>query len=465
MEPTITEGNKPTIHLPLLSHLPPVIPPTSYLNFLKTWWKRNDKTSAIAERRLLHFLYTGPESYSSFPKPTPLIGRILRVNLDSPGTNTTKVDKSKERIVNTFHLFSAPNPLPDQPMFKHEPETGDIKSSIEEASETSTKNLVVCHGYGAGLGFFYKNLFSFGQAPGWQVFAVDWLGMGRSSRPKWTFSRKSNESWDDIVDDVEDHFVESLEEWRKKVGLEKMTLMGHSLGGYFSSCYALKYPQRVEKLILVSPAGIPEPPPGVEPTKQLPNKSPKEQLDEGANQLNASLQAQAVDVNMNPDEPATEASPQSPPIQARKMPGWAVYLWNKNITPMSLVRFGGPLGATLVNSYTSRRFAHLETEERHCLYDYLYNITSSTGSGEYALAAVLAPGAYARKPLFHRLANLQMPVVFIYGEHDWMDYKAANRVAEIMKVPVKVILVQHGGHHMYIDNPEEFNEEVAKEMQ
>ena len=39
--------------------------------------------------------------------------------------------------------------------------------------------------------------------------------------------------------------------------IEKFVLMGHSLGGYISCCYALQYPQHVEKLILASPVGVP----------------------------------------------------------------------------------------------------------------------------------------------------------------------------------------------------------------
>lgn len=39
-----------------------------------------------------------------------------------------------------------------------------------------------------------------------------------------------------------------------------MTLIGHSLGGYLSTAYALKYPSRVDRLVLLSPAGIPENP-------------------------------------------------------------------------------------------------------------------------------------------------------------------------------------------------------------
>ncbi|KAI7870671.1 Alpha/Beta hydrolase protein [Spinellus fusiger] len=347
-------------------------------------------------------------------------------------------------------------------MFTLETEESLLTETIPSASDRSTKNLVLCHGYGAGLGFFYKNLFSLSQAPGWQVFAIDWLGMGRSSRPKWTIERKSNQTWDDIVDDVEEHFVETLEEWRKKVGIEKMTLMGHSLGGYFSVCYSLKYPQHVEKLILVSPVGVPENP--EKGASQPTNKPPQEILEEEAAQLNDSLQAETIAAQSKSQPTTSPTSTRTPPVISERTRSILRYLWDSNITPMSIVRLGGPLGATLVHKYTFARFPSLNTEEKTNLYDYLYHITTSKGSGEYALAGTLAFSAYARNPLIHRLGGLQMPTTFVYGTEDWMDYRAAEKASKLMKVPVKIIRISSGGHHMYIDNPEEFNREMAKEM-
>lgn len=56
-----------------------------------------------------------------------------------------------------------------------------------------------------------------------------------------------------VGDTVVYHLNRVCDRWRKANGLDKMVLCGHSLGGYLSVCYAEKYPQRIEKLVLASP--------------------------------------------------------------------------------------------------------------------------------------------------------------------------------------------------------------------
>lgn len=93
--------------------------------------------------------------------------------------------------------------------------------------------LVLLHGFGAGVGLWVKNLPVYAKE-GRPVYALDLLGFGRSSRP--VFSSDAQE--------VEEQFVQSLEDWRKAVGLEYMILLGHHFGGYVSTAYALQYPNR-----------------------------------------------------------------------------------------------------------------------------------------------------------------------------------------------------------------------------
>ncbi|CAG8800969.1 25588_t:CDS:1, partial [Gigaspora rosea] len=50
------------------------------------------------------------------------------------------------------------------------------------------------------------------------------------------------------------------------------------------------------------------------------------------------------------------------------------------------------------------------------------------------------------------------------GQQDWMDYRAAVEASKKMKVPTKVIRIQDAGHHLYLDNPIDFNKAIVTEM-
>lgn len=108
------------------------------------------------------------------------------------------------------------------------------------------------------------------------MIAVDWLGMGASERrdtKRVTRLRlsaslsasHSNTHADahaqDVAEIVSREFTEALDEIRRVEGLSRFVLAGHSMGGYLSAKFALHFPEYVEGLVLISPAGIPELPP------------------------------------------------------------------------------------------------------------------------------------------------------------------------------------------------------------
>ena len=110
--------------------------------------------------------------------------------------------------------------------------------------------MVLVHGYGAGGGVFFRIIKDLSEH--FHLYIVDMLGMGASGRPPYECT---------TVDEAEDFFVNSLKTWTEKIGRkEKFFLAGHSLGGYVSSVYALRHPDDLIKLILLSPVGLPEKP-------------------------------------------------------------------------------------------------------------------------------------------------------------------------------------------------------------
>eukprot|EP00873_Tetraselmis_striata_P042139 jgi/Tetstr1/462403/TSEL_007409.t1 len=115
--------------------------------------------------------------------------------------------------------------------------------SAGQPSAPGPAPLVCVSGYGAGAGFFWKNIGPL--AADNQVLAVDLLGTGLSSRP--AFTAKDTAA-------AEDFFVSSLSDWRRQMGLDKMILVAHSMGGYLATVYALRHPEHVQHLVLVSPA-------------------------------------------------------------------------------------------------------------------------------------------------------------------------------------------------------------------
>ena len=90
---------------------------------------------------------------------------------------------------------------------------------------------------GAGIGLWALNYDELAKHR--PVYAIDLLGFGRSSRPKFKSS----------PEEVEEEYVDSLEQWRHQVGLDKFILLGHSFGGYIVAAYALRHPERCDSCV------------------------------------------------------------------------------------------------------------------------------------------------------------------------------------------------------------------------
>ncbi|RDB23285.1 putative cardiolipin-specific deacylase, mitochondrial [Hypsizygus marmoreus] len=397
--------------------------PAAFAASVRSWWSVGEKQSAISEERLLRRLpFFRPRNLSTTPNTdSPVIAHSSRVDLDTP-----------KQYLNTLSITST-SPSPNAP-----------------------PPAVVLHGYGAGLGFFYQNfpvLAQWAGRRGSSVFALDWLGMGRSARVPFTVKAKR----EDVVTRVaeaESFFVDSLEEWRVKMGLDKMTLVGHSLGAYFSVVYALKYPTRVNKLVLLSPAGVPR-----GPNLTLPSRELDERETDGSGDAELATKAKVDTIRA---EQNVEKKHES---RSRRL---FTYLWEEGWSPFQAVRstlFWGPM---LIGKYSSRRFMGLSEEDTRDMHDYIMNITLAKGSGEYCISHILAPGAHARLPLVDRISALKIPVTFVYGEHDWMDPEGGTESVERLRQAGnghgRMYIISRAGHHVYLDNVKAVNDLLVKEL-
>ena len=109
---------------------------------------------------------------------------------------------------------------------------------------TSRAILVIVHGLGAHSGIFSNLVEFFGDRP-ITIYALDLRGHGRSNG-----QRGYIKSWSEFRQDL-DAFLQLIKAQEPKLPL---FLLGQSLGGTIALDYALRYGDRLQGLILLSPA-------------------------------------------------------------------------------------------------------------------------------------------------------------------------------------------------------------------
>ncbi|MBV8880648.1 MAG: alpha/beta hydrolase [Planctomycetaceae bacterium] len=142
-------------------------------------------------------------------------------------------------------VFGLSDRLPPLPIVTRESREYDLCSVSVEGAEVAYAQqgrlalppLVLLHGWAASHKFWKYCYSAF--SPRWRVIAPDLVGFGRSEKPD------------------RDYSVEALAVWLGKfldaLKLDKVVLVGHSMGATISLLYALSNPDRVRKLAVVNP--------------------------------------------------------------------------------------------------------------------------------------------------------------------------------------------------------------------
>lgn len=118
----------------------------------------------------------------------------------------------------------------------------NIKLNYEERGQGFP--LILLHGNGENLTYFKDQIAFFSDE--YRVIAVDTRGHGRSPRGIAPFTIRQ--------------FADDLREFMEELGIDRAHILGFSDGGNIAAVFAMKYPEKVEKLILnganLDPSGV-----------------------------------------------------------------------------------------------------------------------------------------------------------------------------------------------------------------
>jgi pimeloyl-ACP methyl ester carboxylesterase len=100
--------------------------------------------------------------------------------------------------------------------------------------------ILLIHGAGGSVDYWHRNIFTLAQQH--QVYALDWVGSGKSDKPAATYT------YDDLT--------QFVAQFMDAVGLSSANLVATSGGGIIAMKLASRSPHRVQKLVLSGSAGL-----------------------------------------------------------------------------------------------------------------------------------------------------------------------------------------------------------------
>jgi len=152
--------------------------------------------------------------------------------------NIYKSEAGKELILTLYREILEEWPVANR---QYQVETRHGSTFVIESGDASKPPLILLHGSVSNSLTWLADVETYAETH--HVFAVDIIGEPGFSAP----SRPTYESG---------AYPEWLAELLEKLGIEKTSLVGLSLGGWMALSFAVTYPEKVEKLCLICPGGL-----------------------------------------------------------------------------------------------------------------------------------------------------------------------------------------------------------------
>lgn len=355
--------------------------------------------------------------------------------------------------------------------------------NIEPVPERKRKlTLVMIHGFSESLVFYYRNYDALSSIPGITLYSLDQMGFGRSSKPKFRghpFSEVNLQGQSIRAIEGESYFVDAIEKWRLARNINnKFIFMGHSLGGYVAGAYAMKYPQYVEKVIFVSPAGVER---GHDKSCEslkfwdvVKNPFKKaHRIPQHLPKFSQELFSSAVESMRHRDglseEELGHLEDEYKAGEDRLLPNWLVYFFMIEWTPFDALKYATFMGPRFVSEWASIRFSYLEPKERAAIFRYIYGSLKDYTNGTVAFRAIFGPGVAARNCLRDRLDDLKCPSIWLYGANDFISPVGAQQSARYLNKgdgityrKASVYVLNRCAHHLHVENPKDFHKLVIR---
>jgi len=115
-----------------------------------------------------------------------------------------------------------------------------VNTRYLEAGPADAPAVILLHGTAGSLENFSANYAAY--ARHFRVIGIDMLGCGWTDKPDHDY----------LIND----YVEHVRGFMDVMGINKTAVVGVSLGGWVGAALAQAYPARIDKLVLVAPAGI-----------------------------------------------------------------------------------------------------------------------------------------------------------------------------------------------------------------
>lgn len=120
----------------------------------------------------------------------------------------------------------------------------DLRMAYMDVAPTAFNNgrsVILFHGKNFG-GYYWTEVIKALTAKGFRVIVPDQIGFGKSSKAFIHYSFHQMAKWNKQLLDT--------------LGIQKASVLGHSMGGMLATRFALMYPNQTEKLLLENPIGL-----------------------------------------------------------------------------------------------------------------------------------------------------------------------------------------------------------------